>query len=418
MPETTPGPTTLTVDEFAGGELALSPAAVALLRSRYARRLTVQATDRPGRYRVSARGWVGRVGLPGGGLLVIRPKVPLGHLFTMLTADPRLVHFEQPPADLAPDPEIFSFVLAALVQRIEGLLRVGLIQGYVPQEEDLPFVRGRIVLGAQLRRHGDLKARHVCAYAAFTPDTPENRVVAATLRVLPGLLTGGERALARRARSLLARFAEVTPVGRSEALALLAHITLHRLNQAYGPVLGLCRLALHHLTLAEAAGPHPFASFLVEMPRLFESFVTARLRQGLGAHGLRVVAQQHDYLDEAQQVGIRPDVLIYAAGGHTPLLVLDAKYRRLSAGDPADLSRDLYQVSAYLDRYGLRRGVLVYPQFEAAAAGTLKLRGTPKRLHIATLNLAPGGLPAFDQACTALVESVAHLALSNIKPDE
>jgi len=410
MGEPTGGLPLLTIGEFESGELTLPPAAVALLRSRYARQIVVQATDAPGRYRVSARGWVGRVGLPGGGLLVIRPKVPLGHLFTMLTADPRLARFEQPPADLLPDPEIFSFVLAALLQRIEGLLRVGLIQGYVPQEEDLPFVRGRIMLGAQLRRHGDLKARHVCAYAAFTPDTAENRVVAATLRLLPGLLEPGERALARRARSLLARFAEVTPVGRVEALVLLARITLHRLNHAYGPVLGLCRLALHHLTLAEAAGPHPFASFLVEMPRLFESFVAARLRAGLGAHGLRVVAQQHDYLDEARQVGIRPDVLIYPAVGATPMLVLDTKYRRLPAGDPTDLSADLYQVSAYLDRYGLRQGVLVYPQFEAGAATALKLRGTPKRLHIATLDLAPGSLAGFEQACAALVESVAGLA--------
>ena len=405
-------PPLLTVGEFESGELTLPMAAVGLLRSRYARQIAVQATDVAGRYRVRARGWVGRVGLPGGGLLVIRPKVPLGHLFTMLTADPRLARFEQPPADLAPDPEIFSFVLAALLERIERLLRVGLIQGYVPQEEDLPFVRGRIVLGAQLRRHGDLKARHVCAYAAFTPDTAENQVVAATLRLLPGLLEPGERALARRARGLLARFAEVTPVGRAEALALLARITLHRLNQAYGPVLGLCRLALHHLTLAEAAGPHPFASFLVEMPRLFESFVAARLRAGLGAHGLRVVAQQHDYLDEARQVGIRPDVLVYRATGATPLLVLDTKYRRLPAGDPTDLSSDLYQVSAYLDRYGLRQGVLVYPQFEAAAATALKLRGTPKHLHIATLDLAPGSLAAFEQGCAALVESVARLALA------
>lgn len=403
-------PPTLTIGEFERGEITLPPAAVALLRSRYARQLEIEAGDRPGTYRVAARGWVGRIGLPGGGLLVIRPKVGVGQLFQMLAADPALARFEQPPADLAPDPEIFSFVLAVLVQRIEHLLSRGLIQGYVPQEDDLPFVRGRIMLGAQLRRHGELKDRHVCAYAAFTPDIAENQVVAATLRLLPGLLAPGERVLARRARGLLARFAEVTPISRTEALALLPRITLHRLNQVYGPVLGLCRLALQHLTLAERAGPHSFASFLVEMPRLFESFVTARLRAGLAAQGLRVVAQQRDYLDEARQVGIRPDVLIYPAAGGAPLLVLDAKYRRLPTGEASDLSRDLYQVSAYLDRYGLRRGALVYPQFEAAAHTALKLRGTPKHLHVLTLDLASPTLPAFDAACADLVAAVAGLA--------
>ncbi|HMA34880.1 MAG TPA: hypothetical protein VKY74_10420, partial [Chloroflexia bacterium] len=244
-----------------------------------------------------------------------------------------------------------------------------------------------------------------------TPDTPENQVLAATLRTTPALLEpGGERILARRARALVGRLAGVSVISRAAALALLPRIQLHRLNATYGPVLSLCRLALQHLTLTEQAGPHPFASFLVDMPRLFESFVTARLAAGLAAHGLRVVAQHRDYLDEARRVGIRPDVLVYPANGTTPLLVLDAKYRRLQSGSESDLSRDLYQVSAYLDRYELRRGILVYPQFEEAAQTELKLRGTPKQLHLATLNLAAPDLAQFEQHCAQLVTQVAQLA--------
>ncbi|MGI8586852.1 MAG: McrC family protein [Chloroflexia bacterium] len=410
-----PAPTsdaaTLVLGEFESREVALPPQAVALLRGRYATQIEAATTDRPGIYRLATRGYVGRVRLPGAGLLVIRPKVGVTNLFYMLAGDPALAHFTQPPADLAPDPEIFSFVLAMLVHRVERLLSGGLLQGYVPQEEDLPFVRGRIVLAAQLRRHGDLKNRHVCSYAAFTPDTPENRVVAATLRFLPALLQPAEdRALARRGRALLGRFVDVPAISREEALALLPRIYFHRLNAAYAPVLSLCRLALHHLTLAEQAGQHPFASFLVDMPRLFESFVTARLRAGLAAHGLRVVAQHYDYLDEARQVGIRPDVLVYPAGGAEPVLVVDAKYRRIGPDATGDLSRDLYQVSAYLDRYGLRRGVLVYPQFEEATGTELKLRGTPKQLHLYTLNLAAPTLPELERQSAILAEQVARLA--------
>jgi 5-methylcytosine-specific restriction enzyme subunit McrC len=405
-------PGLIVLQEFETVEAALAPAAHNLLRSRYAGQIEVTATGQPGVYRIAAHQHVGRISLPGGGMLVIRPKVGVTNLFYMLSAEPRLARFEQPPADLAPNPEIFSFVLAMLVQRVEHLLSAGLLQGYVPREEDLPFVRGRIVLAAQLRRHGELKDRHVCAYAAFTPDTPENQVIAATLRALPALLQpAGETALARRARALLARVAEVSPLSRAEALALLPRISIHRLNASYAPVLGLCRLALHHLTLAEQAGPHPFASFLVDMPRLFESFVTARLRTGLAPAGLRVVAQRHDYLDEARRVGIRPDVLVYPTGSPAPTLVLDAKYRRLPAGAEHDLSRDLYQVSAYLDRYQLRRGVLVYPQFEAAEQTELRLRGTPKQLHVATLNLAAPTVAEFEQHCAALAAQVARLAL-------
>src|SRR5205085_2396404 len=96
--------------------------------------------------------------------------------------------------------------------------------------------------------------------------------------------------------------------------------------------------------------------------------------------------QRHDYLDEARKVGIRPDVLVYGHKKKEPLLVLDAKYRNASGED--GLNRDLYQVSAYLDRYGLERGALVYPKFGEVAPGHLKLRGTYKSLTLLTLDLS------------------------------
>ena len=167
---------------------------------------------------------------------------------------------------------------------------------------------------------------------------------------------------------------------------------------------------MRHLTLDEQAGPHPFASFLVDMPLLFESFLTARLRSLLPQYGLRVVAQRHDYLDEERKVGIRPDVLVYSQSGRGPLLVLDAKYRR--PDDPeGGLNRDLYQVSAYLDRYRLSRGLLVYPQFDDPAARLLKLRGTLKHLHIETLSLSAPTPAELDECCASLAERVAQLSL-------
>lgn len=402
-------PSVVTLREFEACEIALPAEAYRVLKTRYAGQIEAGATGRPGVYRVAARDYVGRVGLPGGLLLVIRPKVAVANLFYMLASDAGLARFYPPPTGLAPDSEIFNFVVALLLEKIEALLRGGLYSAHVPVEADLPLVRGRILLGAQVARYGEMRHRHVCAYSTLTPDTAENRVVAATLRLLPRLLRPStEQPLVRRARALLPRFEGVRAVNRSEALALLPGILLHRLNSAYGPVLGLCGLALQGLTLDERPGPHPFASFLVEMPRLFESFVTARLKALVPARGLRVVAQRSDFLDEARRVGIRPDVLVYRAGGRSPVLVLDAKYRR-AGPDEGGLNRDLYQVSAYLDRYGLRRGVLVYPRFGEADHTELKLRGTQKRLHLATVDLAAPDPSSLEESCAALAGQVARL---------
>src|SRR5919204_4532417 len=140
-------PTLLIVEEGGAIEAALPEDTYAQLRGRYSRQIEIGPGERPGVYRIAARDYVGRIGLPGGGMLVIRPKVGVANLFHMLASGPGPARFYPPPTGLASNPEIFSFIIAALVERTEGLLRQGLYRAYLPREEDLPLVRGRILLG-------------------------------------------------------------------------------------------------------------------------------------------------------------------------------------------------------------------------------------------------------------------------------
>ncbi len=403
---------TISLAEFEPAEVELPRDAYRALRDSYGKYAAVAPSEHAGRYVVTARDYVGRVGLPGGVVLSIRPKAPAANLFYMLCSGPGAAHFRPPPVGMASSPDVYPFVLASLLEAVERLVSAGLYRDYRPRRDRLPYVRGRIEMAPQIREAG-LHHRHACLYTDLTADTQENRVLAAALRYMPWLVGGGaEAALARRARSLLGYFAAVRPVSRAAALAVVRGINLHRLNAGYGPALALARLALNHLTLDERPGPHPFASFMVDMPRLFESFLTERLRALLPRHGLRVVAQRHDYLDEDRTVGIRPDVLVYAQRGASPALVLDAKYRRAGGADEEGLNRDLYQVSAYLDRYGLRHGVLVYPRFGDETPLRLRLRGTPKSVHIVALDLASPATAGLEAGCADLAEQVAGLALA------
>jgi 5-methylcytosine-specific restriction enzyme subunit McrC len=408
--ETQNSQTAITLIEYGSIEIALRADVYAILHSRYAKQVEIAHTGREGVYKLTARDYVGRISLPGGGLLVIRPKVGVGNLFYMLCADAALADFHPPPTGLQEDREIVPFVLAALLSAAEKAVAGGLYRDYSRREERLPYVRGRILLGEQAR-HGWLHHKHSCSYADHTADTPENRVLAATLRLMPALLKGHpeEVHLAARARGLCTFFNDVTPIQRAEAVALLPRLRVHRLNATYGPALALCGLVLRGLTLNEQAGVHPYASFLVQMPRLFESFLTKRLSRLLPQYGLRVVAQRHDYLDEERKVGIRPDILVFAGRERDPRLVLDAKYKR-SDGPDADPNRDLYQVNAYLDRYSLQSGVLVYPRFEGEQGSQVGMRGTLKRLHVLTLNLGAATPAMLDEECARLAQKIAHLA--------
>lgn len=405
-------PPAITLIEYGSTEAALSHEVASLLRTRYSKQIELAHTAREGTYKITARDYVGRVSLPGGGLLVIRPKVGVGNLFYMLCADAGIAHFHPPPTGLEEDDEIVSFVLAALLNAAERAVAGGLFRDYSRREERLPYVRGRILLSEQAR-HGWLHHQHCCSYADLTPDNAENRVMAASLRLLPSLLKGhAEEQLAAKARGLLTYFSDVTPIRRTEAVALLPRLKIHRLNAAYAPALALCGLVLRGLTLNEQSGTHPYASFLVQMPRLFESFLTKRLAQLLPPYNLRVVAQRHDYLDEERKVGIRPDILIFAGRERDPRLVIDAKYRR-SGGPDADPNRDLYQVNAYLDRYNLQSGVLVYPRFDSEQGSQVGMRGTLKRLHVFTLNIGAHTSAQLDEECSILAQKIANLATNH-----
>lgn len=410
-----PHPLSLTLSEFESREVALSPDVYAALRLRYAGRIDVAPTERVGTYRLAARDYVGRIGLSGGGMLVIRPKVPVANLFYMLCADAMLAEIKPPPTGLESNTyndDIIAFVVSALLDATERLLSQGLYRGYVSRQESTAPVRGRIVIGEQVHRYGDLKHRHICAFTDLNADTPENRVLLSALRHVPRLLHAGhpaEAVMLRQTRSQVARLEGVAPVSRNEAIGLLRTVSVHRLNAAYGAVLLLCRLVLQHLTFEERPGPYPFASFLVNMPSLFESFLTARLRALLPRHGLRGIAQRHDYLDEERTVGIRPDLLVMPHRGKEPLAVLDFKYRDLDEPGTS-ANTDLYQLSAYMDRYNLRAGMLVYPRFERMPATRLKLKGTPKQLHLAGVDLGRHNPRDIEEECAALTSKIARLA--------
>jgi 5-methylcytosine-specific restriction enzyme subunit McrC len=107
---------------------------------------------------------------------------------------------------------------------------------------------------------------------------------------------------------------------------------------------------------------HEFGSvavngFLLEMPGLFEDFVTVALRDALvSAYGGRVDDQDRNHFDEAGQVRLRPDIVWKVRG--SAVAVIDAKYKaEKPAGYP---NADLYQLLAYCTVLGLRNGHLVY----------------------------------------------------------
>lgn len=142
------------------------------------------------RVEVTATQWVGSVDVPGGvGPLRVVPKLAgneLDVLAMMAFAEgsshdvlASLKHLHSPgKSDSMPE-----MLARFLTDSANDVHRQGLLAGYRPAEDDLPYIRGRLNFREQaLRKFGVLDTL-ACDYEEFDTDILENRVVAAALGV-------------------------------------------------------------------------------------------------------------------------------------------------------------------------------------------------------------------------------------------
>ncbi|MDQ1249464.1 MAG: 5-methylcytosine-specific restriction enzyme subunit McrC, partial [Actinomycetota bacterium] len=150
-----------------------------------------------------------------------------------------------------------------------------------------------------------------------------------------------------------------------------------RLNARYVPALRLAELVLRGASFDLSRGAVRTSGFMVNMPTVFEDFVTVALGEALVGHsgGTAVLQDQGWRLDEGGAVRLRPDLVWYPGpsgrgvgrggvkrGGRggfgAPGVVVDAKYKaEKPSGFP---NADIYQLLGYCTALGLTAGHLIY----------------------------------------------------------
>jgi 5-methylcytosine-specific restriction enzyme subunit McrC len=78
-------------------------------------------------------------------------------------------------------PKIWDLFASVLVRGVNRLLRRGLDRGYVEIEEEIPGIRGRIVVGDTLRRNQLMFGRATCRFDDLCYDVLHNQIIKATI---------------------------------------------------------------------------------------------------------------------------------------------------------------------------------------------------------------------------------------------
>ncbi|WP_405661792.1 McrC family protein [Streptomyces sp. RK9] len=310
-------------------------------------------------------------------------------------------------------PNLRDLVALLVTEHAERLLGHGVRRDYVTSEDELPAVRGRLLVDRQvLRLYGRLD-RLACRFDDHDPDVLDNRLCAAATDL--AARTTRDPAVRARARRAAARFAALAPGPLGDLRTALAGLDYHRHNEHYRAPHRWSALLLGGGGIADlfAAGPLASRAFLVDMNTLFESFTTRLLTEaaaGAGTTGYAVHDQSrqrgvlHDERTGTPYSEIRPDVLVT---GPDLCLPVDVKYKLYEAGARGGKlsTADLYQ--AFLYAHALARQpdgrmptcVLVHPGGSSAPRESVAVRrwdgGTSARVRSLPLDL-PGVLRELD----------------------
>jgi 5-methylcytosine-specific restriction enzyme subunit McrC len=153
--------------------------------------------------------------------------------------------------------------------------------------------------------------------------------------------------------------------------------------------------------LSEENGTFDFRTFLVDMDKLFERFVTQVLRERAGAR-VAVDDQVATQLGCEQKVPMRPDIVV-SKGGRVGL-VADCKYKRLEPGEFKN--HDVYQMLAYCTAMGAQRGLLIYPVHATVVKDSVTIRNTDTTIRQVTIDLGKEEIGKLDEECETLARTV------------
>jgi 5-methylcytosine-specific restriction enzyme subunit McrC len=166
--------------------------------------------------------------------------------------------------------DLFAHVLA---QTVETLVSRGLDRGYVPRDDSVQGIRGKLDFGATIKHAELASARTRCRFDDLEYDVLHNRIIKATLRQLQQIdkLHPKNRSRVHRLEQKLGNVRDVSITSRD-----FRQVQLHGNNRSYDFAIALCRLIHENLMIDERSGGLRFREYGAtqqQMGTLFQSFV-------------------------------------------------------------------------------------------------------------------------------------------------
>ncbi|GEA12976.1 McrC family protein [Alteromonas sp. KUL49] len=337
--------------------------------------------NRDGAAVLQVQNYAGVILTPDGTQIEVLPKIAKGEdenahsnarkaLLNMLTALKGFNHLQTSSADISkakvPLLEVF---ISQFLKSVNELVKRGLKSGYVKQQDNLFYLKGKLLVGQQLKKNLVNKHKFFVEYDEYLLDRPANRLIhTALLKVAKISKSAQSQKLLRELNFV---FDEVQK--SKDIKADFSKVKLDRGMGYYKVPLKWAELILNNFSPLTLKGQRNAMSLLFPMELVFESYVAQQLHRALPNHMTLSAQARSKYLvthGDTRFFNLKPDLEIKENGETT--VILDTKWKLIDESlnngtDKYGLSQvDFYQMFAYGHKYlgGNGNLVLIYPKHD------------------------------------------------------
>lgn len=237
-----------------------------------------------------------------------------------------------------------DFLIWSLVFECESLLQRGLLKSYVEYEENLPYLRGKLLLKNQFQNDVQKKVQFFCEFDELEYDNIENRIIFHSLLLCEKIAISP--ILKQNVFKLIQQFSNMvqkTPIFVSDIERVQRNYT--RQNLHYKDAHSICKLIVEEVGISDFYHTQvPFSiPFFVNMNDVFEDFVTKLFMKYGDSDDVEPQATQKAWdVDEKTARTMKPDIILRK---NQSLTIVDVKYK------PKLSPNDLYQIGFYIHEY-------------------------------------------------------------------
>ncbi|MCK9521505.1 MAG: McrC family protein [Proteobacteria bacterium] len=264
----------------------------------------------------------------------------------------------------------------AFLDRALYELRRGVDREYLAEESNLGTLRGKLLLSRHIARNSAQKHRFYCRHDVFSEATPISRRLKQACQLLAGRTL--PVALQVKCHQVLALLDDVPeqPARLHEPAPVF-----NRQNERFEDIYAFAMMLIEGQAADARAGDVETFSLLFDMEQVFERYIAAFLATHviprIAGVNLFPQAKGHrfslyrsgDGVGREDVLRLAPDLLFTLGDpGNRRTFIIDTKWKRLSDKHASRPSNDdLYQLYAYLHRYGCECTFLLYPQTDGVS---------------------------------------------------